>query len=242
MKNLNGIISGLSKSGLLSGFAGGVAGGALTSAVTSKKGRKMGKSALKLGALAAVGGVAWKAYQAYSNKQTQQAQPLHQNTPNQQYQPALQAAESRYTPSQQRQDPLTYSPATLSQKQFDDVVKDESANTGQMLLLRAMIAAANADGHIDGDERERIYQQVEQLELSVEDKAGLFDELRNPMSLDTLVGVVPNSETAVEVYAASLLAIDENQPESVGYLNRLASSLMIPRELVSALHEQAHME
>lgn len=243
MKNLNSIIGGLSKSGLLSGFAGGMAGGALTSAVTSKKGRKMGKSALKLGALAAVGGVAWKAYQAYSNKQTQQAQSTQQNVHHQEYQPAQQPAASTYTPSsQQRQASLTYSPATLSQRQFEAVVEDESANAGQMLLLRAMITAANADGHIDGDERERIYQQVEQLELSVQDKAGLFDELRNPMSLDALVGAVPNSETAVEVYAASLLAIDQGQQESVGYLNRLASSLMIPRELVSALHEQASMQ
>ncbi len=240
MKNLNGIISGLNKSGLLSGFAGGVAGGALTSAVTSKKGRKMGKSALKLGALAAVGGVAWKAYQAYSNKNAQNANQQH--TQQQEFQTAPQTNTSTYTPSQRQQAPLTYSPASLSQRQFDAVVEDENNDSGQMLLLRAMITAANADGHIDESERDRIYQQVDKLDLSVQDKASLFDELRNPLTLDRLVHAVSNSETAVEVYAASLLAIDESQPESMGYLNRLASSLLIPRELVSALHEQAGLE
>lgn len=38
----------------------------VTSMLISKKGRKVGKSALKVGALAAVGGLAWKAYQQYS--------------------------------------------------------------------------------------------------------------------------------------------------------------------------------
>lgn len=236
MKDFNKIISGLSNSGLLSGLAGGVAGGALSSAVMSKKGRKMGKSALKLGALAAVGGVAWKAYQSYSQKN---AQSGHANTQQQtQYatQPAPQG--STYTPSQPRQN-LTYSPATLTQNQFEKVVEEENNETGQMIILRAMITAANADGHIDESERQRIYDQVDNLELSMQDKAGLFDELRSPLSLEQLVAAVPNSETAVEVYAASVMAIDEQQAQSQHYLNRLATSMMIPRELVDAVHQEA---
>ncbi len=230
MKNLNSIISGLSKTGVLSGFAGGVAGGALTSAISSKKGRNVGKSALKLGALAAVGGVAWKAYQSYSQKNATQ-NPPHQATPSP-------APQSRYIPSETRPS-LTYSPASISQQQFEQAVSDENNESGQMIILRAMITAANADGHIDENERQQIYQQVDNLQLSIEDKAGLFDELRKPLSLQELVNAVPNSETAVEVYAASVLAIDERQGASKDYLNRLASSLLIPRELVNAVHAQA---
>lgn len=233
MKNLDGIISGLSKSGLLSGFAGGMAGGALSGALMSKKGRKVGKTALKVGALAAIGGVAYKAYQSYSQKNAQ-AQAANN------FAPAPPVQESRYIPSQPRPSgQLTYSPDTLSRQQFERVVNDESSDNGQMLLLRAMITAANADGHIDENERQRIYDQVDQLELSVADKAGLFDELRKPLSLDQLINAVPDSETAVEVYAASVLAIDHQQPASEQYLRRLSSSLMIPRELVSAIHQQA---
>lgn len=36
--------------------------------LASNKGRKVGKSALKVGALAAVGGLAWKAYQQFLNR------------------------------------------------------------------------------------------------------------------------------------------------------------------------------
>ena len=59
--NLNNIVQGLSKSGAVSGFAGGLAGRALVGAMSGKKGRKMAKSALKVGALAAVGGLAYNA-------------------------------------------------------------------------------------------------------------------------------------------------------------------------------------
>lgn len=224
MKNLDGIISGLSKSGLLSGFAGGMAGGALSSALMGKKSKKVAKGALKLGALAAVGGVAYKAYQSYSQKNQGSVQPMQ--TPQ-----ASTAGSS---------EPLTYTPNSLSQQQFNNVIENAPADNGQMLLLRAMIAAANADGHIDEDERQRIYAQVDNMDLSVQDKASLFDELRNPLSLDALVSAVPNSETAVEVYAASVMAIDENQPVSEQYLGRLASSLMIPRELVQEIHSQVN--
>ncbi len=236
MKDFNKIISGLSSSGLLSGLAGGVAGGALSSAVMSKKGRKMGKSALKLGALAAVGGVAWKAYQSYSQKNAQTVQPQGHQQPQYSSQPV--PTSSTYTPSQPAPN-LTYSPATLTQNQFEKVVADENNESGQMIILRAMITAANTDGHIDENERQRIYDQVDNLELSMQDKAGLFDELRHPMSLEQQVAAVPNFETAVEVYAASVLAIDEQQAQSQHYLNRLATSMMIPRELVDAVHHEA---
>lgn len=228
MKNFDSIISGLSKSGLMSGFAGGLAGGALSGALMSKKGRSMGKSALQLGALAAIGGVAYKAYQAYSQKNAQASVR----------QTEVQPIASSYAPAQPKAS-LTYSPASISKQQFDNVVNDEGSENGQMLLLRAMITAANADGHIDENERQRIYQQVDNLELSVADKASLFDELRKPLSLDALVNAVPNSASAVEVYAASVLAIDLGQAASEHYLSRLSSSLMIPRELVSAIHQQA---
>ena len=63
MLNLNNIVQGLSRSGAVSGFAGGLPGTAVAGALMGKKGRKMAKSALKLGGMAAVGGLAYAAYQ-----------------------------------------------------------------------------------------------------------------------------------------------------------------------------------
>ncbi|WP_339806542.1 tellurite resistance TerB family protein [uncultured Marinobacter sp.] len=70
------------------GAAGGIdlksllGGGALGLMVGSKRGRKMGGKALKYGALAGVGGLAWKAYQNYQSNNageaTPQGQPVEQ--------------------------------------------------------------------------------------------------------------------------------------------------------------------
>ncbi len=275
MKNLNTIISRLSRTGLMSRTARGPSGGSLSRAVTDtiigtatgKVWPKPSRNPLQTGALATVGGIAWNAYQVYSHCGYGRTTSLHrayqldvyaQRNAQQQKGPTNQsqvaapqtsstmtpapASQSRYTPSAPKQT-LTYSPATLTQRQFEQVVQyeDENQDTGQMLMLRAMITAANADGHIDESERQRIYQQVDDFDLTIKDKASLFDELRRPLSLQELVKAVPNSQTAIEVYAASLLAIDERQSASLDYLSRLAFSMSLPPELVKAVHAQAEL-
>ena len=52
-----------------------VGGGALGLLLGSKRGRKMGKKALKYGAVAGVGALAWKAYQNYQSNSQQAAAP-----------------------------------------------------------------------------------------------------------------------------------------------------------------------
>lgn len=243
MKDLQKLVSGLSQSGALNGFLGGVAGGGLTSMVASKKGRKIGKKALKYGALAAVGGLAWKAYKQYSANQSQSmpgATPAHA-TPIQAAQPR-QLAQDTYTPDPRRtiataQPGYEVMPSSLSEDNFEAVI-DDSNSSGQLLLMRAMIAAAYADGHIDENERQTIFNQVENLDLSLQEKATLFDELRQPLTLSQLVEQVPNAQTGIEVYAASASAIDLAQPASTQYLQALSNQLCIPHELVSHIHQQ----
>src|SRR5690606_11976525 len=55
-----------------------------------------------------------------------------------------------------------------------------------MLLIRAMIAAANADGEIAPDERERIESKLDQAGAGPEERAVLDRELRNPLSVDQI--------------------------------------------------------
>ncbi|BDF93492.1 MULTISPECIES: tellurite resistance TerB family protein [Pseudoalteromonas] len=214
MKDLQKLVGNLSKSGALSGFLGGVAGGGLTSLVGGKSSKKTGKKAIKYGALAAVGGLAWKAYKQYSeqHKATQQPTPKHTNR-------------------------FDFTPATMPEQCFSQVVEDESGS-GQLILMRAMIAAAYADGHIDETERQKIFAQVESMTLSMQEKAMLFDELRKPMTLSELVQAVPNAQTGIEVYTASASAIDLQQPISQQYLDALADQLCLPSELVSSIHLQ----
>ncbi len=216
--DLNQIIKGLSSSGAVSGFAGGLAGSALVGAVSGKKGKKMAKGALKVGALAAVGGLAYTAYQRY-----------RQNSP------ALTSAGQAQAGTALTADNSAW--GNITEQRFAAVAENPDG-AGSLLLLRAMIAAAASDGHMDSDEQSRVFDEAEKLNLSQQDKARLFDELRNPRDLQQIVSEVANPETAVEVYAASLIAIDEQRPEGQAYLRSLALALELPRELVASVHEQ----
>ncbi len=246
--DLKKMMGGLSSSGALSGFMGGVAGGGLTSMIASKKGRKVGASALKIGGLAAVGGLAWKAYQNYSNKSQggQQASAPEGHQPqalsnsyapqtNAAQQGGQQAAQQNVGALQATQ--FDFAPARIQQQQFEEVIEDSNPN-GQMLLMRAMITAAHSDGHIDDSERQRIFAQVESMELSVEEKATLFDELRKPLDLTTLVSRIPNAQTGIEVYAASATALDLQHQDSQAYLQALANQLCIPSDLTASIQQQ----
>ena len=214
--NLNNIVQGLSKSGAVSGFAGGLAGSALVGAVSGKKGRKMAKGALKVGALAAVGGLAYTAYQQYRQNNI----------------PASAGSHAAGTTAGQ-----AASVPAISQERFEAVA--ENKESGGLLIVRAMIAAAASDGHLDAEEQQRVFSEVENLELTREEKAMLFDELRSPLGLSDIVAQVSEPEVAIEVYAASLLAIDESRSEAQAYLGSLALALELPKNLVDSIHHQA---
>ncbi len=229
MADLNKLVSSLSSGGVVSGLAGGLAGTALAGALTGKKGRKLAGSALKVGAVAAVGGLAYTAYKRYRN-----------NT---------QAAGAGQEPASAAQSgPAAALPSAPAEQSWGDIDADRFAaaienngGAGGMLLLRAMIAAAYSDGHIDSDEQNRIFAEVDRMRLSSEEKALLFDELRNPLSMQELIKAVPSQEAAVEVYAASLVAIDETTSDGQLYLRSLASALSLPNDLVVSMYEQAEL-
>jgi uncharacterized membrane protein YebE (DUF533 family) len=105
-----------------------------------------------------------------------------------------------------------------------------------MLLIRAMIAAANADGEIAPDERRRIESKLEQAGAGPEERAVLDRELRNPLSVDQLVREVHDQETAEQVYLASRLAMNPDTGAEKAYLDFLGSRLKIPTERMQQLN------
>ena len=216
--NLNNLLAGIAQSGIASGLAGGVAGSALTSALMSKKGRKAAKTALQIGGIAAVGGLAWKAYQSYRSTQ-----------------PAAASAQAALSSS----DPSVTRWQGLSAQAFEIDASNDSAATPGMLLVRAMIDASKADGHIDAREKQLIFARVEDVGLSDAEKGFLFDELTKPCSVEQIVADVKDAQTALEVYAAAFLAIDRSCEQGSAYLARLAQLLALPEPLVHEIHSQS---
>jgi uncharacterized membrane protein YebE (DUF533 family) len=104
------------------------------------------------------------------------------------------------------------------------------------LMIRAMIEAAKADGQIDAEERRRILTCLRDAGTADADRDALIAAMSGPPDLDGLVARVTNPELAREVYAASLLAIEDDQPSEQLYLARLADRLKLAPEVVAELH------
>lgn len=196
---------------LNSGALGGAAAGGLaTLLLTNKTSRKMAGSLVKYGALAAVGGVAYKAYSDWQ---------------------AGKSADVTRTETASAAPPPPPDNSAFLAGGAPEAQSDLS-----LALLRAMIAAAKADGHIDADEQQRIFGFLDQVDLDTEAKAFVMDELRAPLDIDAVARAATSQEIAAELYAASLLIVDEQNPAEKGYLAMLAARLKLPQDLVDHLH------
>jgi uncharacterized membrane protein YebE (DUF533 family) len=102
--------------------------------------------------------------------------------------------------------------------------------------LRAMVAAAKADGDIDAAERGRIAGRVREAGAGGEALEFLMAELQQPLDLPALAAQVRGPEEAVEVYAASLLAIEVDSDAERAYLARLAQSTGLDAGTVGQIH------
>lgn len=168
-------------------------------------GRAVTGSALKVGGLAAIAGLAYKAYQNYQ----QGTQPAE-------------AAAGR--------EPELLPPPSDTGFHPSDAPQGETEFA--LVLVRAMIAAARADGHIDAEERARIADRLRLAGVGPEAEAFLVAELERPVDLDALVAAAQTEAQRVELYTASRLAIEPETRAERGYLDLLAGRLNLPDTLV----------
>jgi uncharacterized membrane protein YebE (DUF533 family) len=137
--------------------------------------------------------------------------------------------------------------ASLTPEQFANLSPDalphaQPATDGspfQLVLVRAMVGAAKADGHVDAEEQQRLFSEVERLGLDAEAKAFVFDLLSQPVDLTSVTNAVATPEQGAEVYLASRLAINPDVPAERVYLDALAARLKLPAELRAHLDQQA---
>ncbi|MEN8761074.1 MAG: tellurite resistance TerB family protein [Thiogranum sp.] len=104
------------------------------------------------------------------------------------------------------------------------------------LTVKAMINAAKADGRIDETETERIVGKLKEGGIDEEEQRFVAAEMRNPMDTDGIVRAVPNQQVAMQIYAASLLAIEVDTDKERRYLQDLAAALRLDGTAVGHLH------
>lgn len=202
-------------SGGLGGMAGGAAMGGLAALLLgSKTGRKLAGSALKVGGMAVLGGIAYKAWRDWQASKGMRSKVPPDPTGMKDVTPAPEGTPFLPAPAKER-------------------------NELGLAILVAMIAAAKSDGHIDAAEQRRIFDQIDAAGLGAEEKAFLMDELRKPLDIDAVVAVAKTPELAVEMYVASVLAVDADSPAEQAYLATLASRLELDPGLKSRIEAEA---
>jgi tellurite resistance protein len=107
-----------------------------------------------------------------------------------------------------------------------------------LLLVRAMIAAARADGTIDADERRAIAERIDAAGLDAAGRDLVLAEFANPIGLEALARAVPDPVAAAQVYAASVIAVGEASAAERAYLARLAAALRLSPETARAIEER----
>jgi uncharacterized membrane protein YebE (DUF533 family) len=107
-----------------------------------------------------------------------------------------------------------------------------------MLLVRAMIAAANVDGVIDAAERQRILQGAANAGFGPDEKQALERELAAPHPPNVLLGQVRSPELAAQFYLVTLLATDMDSDVEKTYVRALPVVLSMPETKVAEIHQQ----
>ena len=183
---------------------GAIAAGVLALLLGTGAGRRVTGSALKIGSLAAIGGIGWKAYQNWMNQKEQAAEEVKDMAEN-----------AKIIP-------------------INDLDEDE-ANKRSQILLRAMIAAAKSDGHINQKEIAAIDEQIVKLNLSSEVASLLKDEIEKPLDVKEVAALAENSAIAAEIYLVSAVVTDKENSMEKAYLEELAKAMKLPDALVAQL-------
>jgi len=187
-------------SGFLSGAAGGaLAAGAMNLLMGNKKARKVSGNLAMYGGLAALGVVAYKAYDNWQKNQ-----------------PGM----------------VMHEPRTI------DRLGGAQAEEHSQAILRALIGAAKADGHIDERERKLIDAEISKIGGDPQLVRWFDQELQKPLDPAEVAAASRSPEMAAEMYIASVLVVDEDSYMERAYLQELSRQLKLDPSLVSELEQQ----
>ncbi|MEB4590868.1 DUF533 domain-containing protein [Candidatus Thiothrix sp. Deng01] len=181
---------------MLSGLkTGAAAAGVLALLLGTNAGRRVTGAAVKVGSVAALGGLAYQLYRQWG------ADGALANGG------VAEAAE----------------PALL---------EASAPKASAEVLLKAMIAAAKADGHVDSAELEKIRQELSATNLDGDVNDLILSELAQARSATDIASLANNNvAVATEIYLVSAAVIDEANEAEKTYLVDLRNALQLPQTI-----------
>jgi len=144
---------------------------------------------------------------------------------------AYQAWQRNQAPAQQQ--PSQQAPRTV------DLLSGPEIEDHSHAILRALIAAAKADGRIDESEKHMISTEIGRHTDDPQLQQWLDDEVAKPLDAADVAQSATDAGMAAEMYLASVMLVDDQQDAERNYLDELAAALQIDPELQLHLEQQA---
>ena len=114
--------------------------------------------------------------------------------------------------------------------------EEPSAETAEaLLMLRAMIAAAKADGAIDAEERSRIAAQLDDAGLSPAARDMVLADFDKPLTPAALAKLASDPMLAAQLYAAAVVGAGEIAATERAWLDEFAKALKLDRAAAAAI-------
>ena len=193
--------------------AGAIVGGLGGLLLGTKTGRSLTGKAARLGGLALIGSLAYKAYKNYQQGGSQ---------------PQAGQDDDRFG--------VPELPPEGSGYEADSMTNDDAA-----LYIRTMVAAAAADGQIDREEQRNILGNLEQAGMEGEAMEFLANEFNNPASIEDIIASVRTKEQATKVYTRRrALPLNPTPEKSSGFCPICPNSLQLDSALAAHIDASAY--
>lgn len=105
-------------------------------------------------------------------------------------------------------------------------------------LIRTMVYAAKADGHIDEKEEAAINQQVRQLNLGANVREMIQEVMKEPVDPERIASGISDPHDVLQVYALSCAICDPDQFMERNYLDALAAAMRLPPKVKTSIESR----
>lgn len=211
-------------------FGAGLLTGGIATALLGKS--DIVEGAAKLGGMALLGTLAYKAYNNYQETKAVGGNASVVGSVKNAGQGMLGSAQGLLAS-------LMAGQGAMAQPQAPAAIAAPQASPEFALaVIRAMIGAAKADGHVDAVETDKIFGQIESQGLNAQEKSLLMREMANTPNVADIAAAAKTQEEAAQIYLAATLVCDSQCAAEQAYLANLAQSLKLEPAFTQALQHE----
>ncbi len=234
MSDITSLLSKIDTNGLVGKMLGGMAtknfgagllAGGLATSLLGKS--EIVEDTAKIGGLALLGTLAYKAYNNYQQgKQSGQAIG------------AVDAVKSAGQGMFAQASSLLAGLTAPQQQQAAVAAPQQASPQLALSIVRSMIAAAKADGGMDDQETQKIMGHIEAAGLSAQENMAMMRELASTADVATIATGAQTPEEAAQIYLAAVLVCDSQCANEQAFLASLATALKLDPAFTQSLQQQ----